>query len=119
VQSTQPLIDYIDEKPPIFFDAQEDFSTYDVSLVGATSTDIKNYLLTHKNANIIIRVKRYSSIMLYYLREYSPNYFADFASHAAIFDAEGTKSMRIDYLCLDLTQETSVFTDDYIILPTT
>lgn len=119
VQNTQPMIDYIDDKTPVFFDAAEDLSTYDVSLVGATSTDIKNYLLANKNANIVIRVKRYSTILLYYLREYSPNYFAEFATHAVIFDAEGTKSMRIDYLRLDLTQETSDFTDDYIILPTT
>lgn len=119
VQSTQPMIDYIDDKTPVFFDAAEDLATYDVSLVGATSTDIKNYLLANKNANIVIRVKRYSTILLYYLREYSPNYFAEFATHAVIFDAEGTKSMRIDYLRLDLTQETSDFTDDYIILPTT
>ena len=118
VQSTQPMIDYIDEKTIVYFDAQEDFSTYDISLVGATSTDIKNCLLANKNANIVIRVKRYSTILLYYLREYSPNYFAEFATHAVIFDAEGTKSMRINYLRLDLTQETSDFTDDYIILPT-
>ena len=118
VQSTQPMIDYIDEKTIVYFDAQEDFSTYDISLIGATSTDVKNCLKTNKNANIVIRVKRYSTIELFYLREYSPNYFADFASHAVIFDAEGTKSMRIDYLRLDLTQETTDFTDDYIILPT-
>ena len=119
VQSTQPMIDYIDDKTITYFDAQEDLSTYDISLVGATSTDIKNCLLANKNANIVIRVKRYSTILLYYLREYSPNYFVEFATPAVVFDAEGTKSIRIDYLRLDLTQETADFTKDYIILPTT
>lgn len=117
VQSTQPMIDYIDDKTPVFFDADYNYSTSTVSLInGITSTDIKNYLTTHKNANVFIRVRNYSSVEMYRLREYSPNYFADFASPANVFDADGTKSTRIDYLRLDLTQETSDFTTDYIIV---
>ena len=111
-----PLTDLIEEKAPVFFDAVADYSTSTISLVGATSTDINNYLLTHKNANIIIRLKGYSTITLLHLMSYSPNYNADFVSQGMAFIDEGTKKIRFDTLRLDLTQETTVFDDTSIIL---
>lgn len=111
-----PLTDLIDDKTPVFFDAVVDYSTSTISLVGATSTDINNYLLSHKNANIIIRLKGYSTITLCRLMSYSPNYNADFISQGIVFIDEGTKKIRFDTLRLDLTQETSDFEDAFIIV---